>query len=175
MENYLIYTKIPGVLLIKKPTFEDERGFFREYLKISDLENKISFNPIQFNHSRSEENVLRGIHSAPWYKLIYIVKGNVQEVIVDLRSNSKTFKEYISFNLGEENKMCVLIPPNCGNSFLALTQTDYIYFTDQYFAPNKETSIRWDDPDININWAVKKPKLSIRDKNNKSIKELFNI
>jgi dTDP-4-dehydrorhamnose 3,5-epimerase len=100
MENSTITkTSIPGLVLIKRPTNEDDRGFFREPARIREIEEVtgIKFNVAQMNHSRSSKNTLRGIHVAPWNKLIYVTRGRVQIVNVDLREGSETYKKVESF------------------------------------------------------------------------------
>ena len=135
MDDYIEETKLPGVFIIKRPKFEDPRGFFRETFRKKDLDKRLGFefNPVQANHSRSEKGTLRGIHIAPWHKLVTLIRGNVQEVVVDLREGSETFGEYISLNLGEDNFASIFMPANCGNAFLTLSDVaDYQYLTTHY-------------------------------------------
>lgn len=169
-------TQIDGVYIIEKPTFEDERGFFRETFRKKELDEILDspFVVAQENHSHSVKGVLRGIHAAPWAKLVYCPRGMVQQIIVDLREDSPTFGKYISINMGEDNRVKVYIPPFCGNAFLSLTDPiDYMYLTTDYWAPGKEFGIAWDDPDLKIDWQIKEPLVSDKDKNNPKLREVF--
>lgn len=170
-------TSIPGLLVIQRPTNSDERGFFRESARIKEIEEAagIPFKVAQMNHARSTKNTLRGIHVAPWNKLIYVPDGKVQAIIVDLREDSETFGKYESFIIGDENRSSIFVPHGCGNSYLVLSEeADYTYLTDQEFAPNMEKSIIWNDPTLNISWQLEgQPVLSERDQKTPSLKEVF--
>jgi dTDP-4-dehydrorhamnose 3,5-epimerase len=159
-------TSLQGVLKILRPTFPDGRGFFRESMRIGELEEKIgsSFKIAQANHSRSVKNTLRGIHIAPWNKLVYVTRGQVQAVIVDLRQGSPTYGKHESFTIGDDDKSSIFIPAGCGNSYLVLSEeADYTYLTDQEWEPNKESAIQWNDPTLAIEWQTTEPLLSERD------------
>lgn len=176
MDDYIEETEIPGVLIIKRSVFEDDRGFFRETFRKNDLEEKlgIEFNLLQANHSRSQRGTLRGIHIAPWYKLVTVFRGQVQQVVVDTRENSPTFGKYISIILGEKNWVSVLIPPMCGNAFLTLSDiADYNYLTTDYWAPGVEKAIIYSDSDLAINWEIDRPILSEKDLRNPTFEEVF--
>ncbi len=167
-------TQIPGVYIIESPTFEDERGFFRETFRLPELEARLgfNFNLAQDNHSRTSKGYLRGIHCAPWNKLVYCIRGEVQDVIVDLREGSSTFGKHLSINMGEKNRVRVFVPAGCGHGFLALSEeTDFHYLTDQLWEPEKEVGIIWNDPDLNISWQINNPKVSVKDQENKFLKE----
>ncbi|QQG43536.1 MAG: dTDP-4-dehydrorhamnose 3,5-epimerase [Candidatus Daviesbacteria bacterium] len=169
-------TEIPGVLIIESPTFEDERGFFRETFRLSELEDHLGFkfNLAQDNHSRTKKGYLRGIHQAPWNKLIYCMRGEVQDIIVDLRVNSPTFGKYLSVNMGEKNRVRVFVPAGCGHGFLSLSQdSDFHYLTDQLWEPGKETGILWNDPDLNIDWQINSPQVSDKDQQNPTFAQVF--
>lgn len=172
-------TTINGLLRIERPTFPDDRGFFKETVRRAELEAVLGypFNIVQMNHARSTKDSLRGIHAAPWNKLIYVTAGKVQAVIIDFRKDSPTFGKYESFILGEDNKSSIFIPVGCGNSYLVLSETaDYTYLTDQEWAPNKEYGIAWDDPTINVKWELTgEPRLSEKDKHNPTFKEHFSL
>lgn len=167
-------TEIPGVFIIDSPTFEDERGFFRETFRLPELEERLGFkfNLAQDNHSRTSKGYLRGIHCAPWNKLVYCIRGEVQDIVVDLRKNSLTFGKHISINMGEKNRVRVFVPAGCGHGFLTLSEeTDFHYLTDQLWEPGKEIGILWSDPDLNISWQIRSPKLSQQDQKNKHLKK----
>lgn len=170
-------TELKGVFIIKRPTFEDDRGFFRELYRKGDLEARLGyeFNPVQPNHSRSIKGVLRGVHTAPWMKLVTVTRGEVQQIVIDLREDSPDFGKYISINMGDSNRVCVFVPPGCGNAFLALSDVvDYIYFTTDYWAPGKEKYIIYNDPDLKIAWQTDSPLISEKDLNAaQKLKDVF--
>ncbi len=169
-QQSIVKTSIEGLLKIERPTHDDDRGFFREWLRISELEQELgfAFNIKQANHSSSQKNTLRGIHVAPWNKLIYIPKGEVQSVVVDLREGSPTFGKYESFMLGENDRSSIFIPKGCGNSYLVLSEeAEYIYLTDEEWSEGKEKGIAWNDPKIAIGWHLEgEPLISEKDQQN---------
>jgi dTDP-4-dehydrorhamnose 3,5-epimerase len=168
---------LQGVTEFNLTTFPDDRGFFREVIRISQIESGLGrpFITKQVNHSRSTKNTLRGVHVAPWNKIIYVAHGKAQSVIVDCRKDSPTFGKYKSVVLGEDNRSCVFVPAGCGNSFLVLSEeADYIYLADEEWAPNLEKSIAWNDQTIGIEWQLEgEPILSEKDKRNLSLSEVF--
>lgn len=175
-DDYIEETEIKGVFIIKRPTFGDERGFFREIFRKEDLEKRLGyeFNIVQSNHSRSKKDILRGIHVATWMKLVTYTRGNVQQIVVDTRPESPTFGKYISINAGEDNRIAVFIPAGMGNGFLALSEeVDYVYFTTDYWAAGKEQYILYNDPDINIDWQTNSPQVSEKDLQGISLREAF--
>ena len=161
---------IEGAYIITPQTYRDNRGFLREIFRKSRLEEKIgrSLDLEQINHSWSKKNVLRGIHVAPWSKLVYCYRGTAQSVIIDLRQDSKTFGKYISTIIGGENPVQIFISPGIGNSYLVLSEeADYIYLTDKEWEPRKEVGIIWNDPSLKIDWKIKgAPIVSEKDKTN---------
>jgi dTDP-4-dehydrorhamnose 3,5-epimerase len=165
-------TKFPikDILQIKFSTFSDERGFFQEVFRLSEIEkgSGVKFNVAQVSHARSAKNTLRGIHSAPWNKIIYVVSGKVQAVIVDLRKDSPTYGQHQSFVLDDQNRSAIFVPAGCGNSYLVLSDSaDYVYVVDQEWVPNKEIGVKWDDPTLAIKWQlIGEPVVSEKDKNN---------
>lgn len=177
MSDFIRTFEIEGLLEINRPTFPDDRGFFKETVRIPHVSSLINseFKVVQANHSRSSKNSLRGIHIAPWNKLIYVTRGKVQSVIVDLRKDSRTFGKHQSFVIGEDNKASIFVPKGCGNSYLVLSdEADYIYLTDQEWEPNIEYGILWNDPDIGIDWMLDgDPVLSEKDKENPSFQSVF--
>jgi dTDP-4-dehydrorhamnose 3,5-epimerase len=171
MEN-----EINGILEFDLPVHDDDRGFFTEVIRLNAVkQHHPEFNVAQINHARSSKNTLRGIHVATWNKIIYVPSGKVQAVIVDCRKDSPTFGKYKSFILGDENRSAVFVPAGCGNSYLVMSdEADYIYFIDQEWEPGHEKELRWDDPDLNIDWHIKQDlSISERDLSAKSFKELF--
>jgi dTDP-4-dehydrorhamnose 3,5-epimerase len=175
-QDYISETDLAGVVKISRPTFPDPRGFFRETYRKNDLDNKLgfAFEPVQANHSRSQQNTLRGIHRAPWHKLITVTSGEVQAVIVDLREDSPTFGQHASINIGEGKACSIFVPAYCGNSFLVLSnQADYVYLVTDYWAPGKELSVMYNDSDLNILWQTSSPIVSEKDLQNPAVRELF--
>lgn len=174
--DFIIETDIPGLLIIERPTYADDRGFFRETFRKEHIQNRFG-SPIEFvqaNHSRSAKGTLRGIHIAPWHKLITVTSGEVQAVIVDTRPFSPTFGKFVSINLNDRYPRSVFIPEGCGNSFLVLSdQADYTYLASAYWSPGKELNIAYNDPALNIPWLSKEPVLSDKDKTNPSLQEVF--
>lgn len=177
-DNLVEKISIPGVLKITRQTFPDDRGFFREVARTSDLGKEIGheFVPKQLNHARSDKYTLRGIHAAPWNKLIYVISGEVQCVLVDFRQDSSTFGKHESYMLGENNRSAIYLPAWVGNSYLVLSENaDYIYLTDEEWSEGREKSVIWNDPDLAIDWKLngQTPKLSERDKTNPAFRFLF--
>lgn len=177
MDETIKKTSIEGLLEIQRPTFVDGRGFFRESARIREIEEAagLKFNVVQMNHARSTKNTLRGIHIAPWNKLIYVTSGKVKAVIVDLRPDSPTFGKHESFVIGDENKSSIFIPKGLGNSYLVLSdQADYTYLTDEEWSAGREISVAWNDPDLAIDWRLEgEAVISEKDKNNPSLRSAF--
>jgi len=174
--DYIEETKLAGVFIISRPVFKDDRGFFRETFRKADLEVKLgfTFEPVQQNHSRSSKETLRGIHIAPWHKLVTCTNGLVQQVVVDTRPESETFGEFISVALGEDNFKSVFIPAGCGNAFLVLSDhADYNYLTTEYWSAGKEKEVAWNDETIGIDWQTSSPVLSEKDAKNPTLLKVF--
>jgi dTDP-4-dehydrorhamnose 3,5-epimerase len=170
----IVKTLINGVFVITRPTYEDDRGFFRETFRLGEMEELLEekFMIVQQNHSRSSQGTLRGIHIAPWNKLVYCTSGSVQEVVVDLRKGSPSFGKYFSIVIGDQQKSAVFIPKGCGNAFQVISEmADYTYLTDDYWAQGRERAVAWNDPDLKVEWFNNKPILSIKDQQNLSLKE----
>ncbi len=171
-------TPIPGVFLIKRPTFPDDRGMFQEIVRFPDLEKAVGHEITirQINKSVNLPNVLRGIHVAPWAKLIHCYEGEIYQVVVDARKDSPTFSEVFSVQIGESNPTTLWLPPFCGNGFCVLGDKPaiYSYCVTEVYQPNREIEIAWDDPDLapKINWPIKNPLVSERDKQGKYLKDL---
>jgi dTDP-4-dehydrorhamnose 3,5-epimerase len=175
---YVTRSSIPGLILVERPTLADERGFFREVERRASDVNAVLGSPVphvQWNHARSVRGVLRGIHIARWTKCIYVVRGEVQAVIVDLRPESSTFGRHESLRLGESRRAMAVVPPGCGNSYLVLSDVaDYIYSVDQEWTPGGEIGVAWDDPDLAIHWQLDGPPiLSERDRQLPRVREVF--
>ncbi|RLD48425.1 MAG: dTDP-4-dehydrorhamnose 3,5-epimerase [Bacteroidetes bacterium] len=167
----IVKTKIPDLYIIKPRVFTDERGyFFESYNKELFLKMGIDHNFVQDNESSSHKGVLRGLHfQRPPYaqgKLVRVVNGAVLDVAVDLRKASPTFGQWVSVELTQENKWMYWIPPGFAHGFVALQDnTTFIYKCTNIYNKESEGSVRWNDPDLNINWQVENPVLSEKDKN----------
>ena len=176
-------TKLDGVVIIEPDVFGDNRGFFMESWNKEKMEEVgLFYNFVQDNHSKSTvKGTLRGIHfqkgDKSQAKLVRCVKGAVLDVAVDLRKNSPTFKQWVGVELSAENKKQLLIPRGFGHGFVTLTDdVEFLYKADNYYAPEADAGICWNDPDIGVDWGVENPILSEKDKKNpflKDCKELF--
>lgn len=178
MSDTIEETNLAGVLLISRPVLPDDRGFFKEIYRKNELEERlgIEFNPVQANQARSSKYTLRGIHASPWNKLVSVMKGSAQIVIVDLHEDSATFGEHFTQVLGEGDHKSIFIPKGYGNSYLVLSEeVDCLYITDAYWGPGLEKSVIWNDPDLKIEWMLKgnKPVLSEKDQKNPTLREVF--
>lgn len=176
-------TKLDGVVIIEPDVFGDNRGFFMESWNKKKMEETgLFYDFVQDNHSKSTvKGTLRGIHfqkgNKVQAKLVRCVKGVVLDVAVDLRKNSPTFKQWVGVELSAENKKQLLIPRGFGHGFVTLTDdVEFLYKADNYYAPDADAGIRWNDPDIGVEWGVENPILSEKDKKNpflKDCEELF--
>jgi dTDP-4-dehydrorhamnose 3,5-epimerase len=169
---------IPDVLIIEPKVFGDERGFFFESFnrrKFAELTGRdVDF--VQDNHSRSVKNVLRGLHyqiQQPQGKLVRVVQGAVFDVAVDIRRSSPTFGQYVAQELSAENKLMMWIPEGFAHGFATLSDTaEFLYKTTDYWAPEFERSIAWNDPAIGIQWPFQGEfTLSVKDQQAKSLAE----
>ena len=168
----IIKTNIPDVLIIEPLVFGDDRGFFLESFNEKTFAEKTGVLPkfVQDNHSRSVKNVLRGLHyqiKQPQGKLVRVVMGEVFDVAVDIRKNSPTFGQWTGCILSAENKRQMWVPEGFAHGFAVLSDTaDFLYKTTDYYAPEYERSILWNDPELDIDWHLSdKPTLSAKDKN----------
>lgn len=176
-------TKLDGVVIIEPDVFGDNRGFFMEsWNKKKMEENGLYYDFVQDNHSKSTvKGTLRGIHfqkgDKAQAKLVRCIKGAVLDIAVDLRKNSPTFKQWVGVELSAENKKQLLIPRGFGHGFVTLTDdVEFLYKADNYYAPEADAGIRWNDPDIGVEWGLETPILSEKDRKNpflKDCKELF--
>lgn len=166
----VIPTKIPDVLLIESTVFGDDRGFFFESFnekRFAEVTGKtVKF--VQDNHSKSARGVLRGLHyqiQQPQGKLVRVVAGEVFDVAVDLRKSSSTFGQWVGAILSAENKRQMWIPAGFAHGFVVTSDTaEFLYKTTDYWAPEHERCIAWDDPAIGIDWPVNgAPILSTKD------------
>ena len=175
----LIKTNIPGVVILQPRIFGDERGYFFESFSQRDFEREVRRTVfVQDNESKSCYGVLRGLHfQKPPYaqsKLVRVVKGSVLDVAVDIRTGSPTFGTYVSVELTEENKRQFFIPRGFAHGFAVLsTEAVFQYKCDNFYAPESEGALAWDDPDLAIDWRLPASKviLSEKDKHHPRLKE----
>jgi len=164
-----------GIKIFKSAVFNDNRGSFREVYKKKFIKKK---NLIFDCLSISKKNVLRGLHiqtKNSQAKFLTVIKGEIFDVVVDLRKKSKTFGKYFSINLSSKNYCSIYIPEGFAHGFCCLNKENIVYYCNSnYRNKNYETGILWSDPDLNIEWPIKNPILSIKDKNNLSLKEYSN-
>lgn len=169
-------TAIPDVLVIEPKVFGDERGFFFESFNQAKFESFIGkqVNFVQDNHSKSVKNVLRGLHyqiQQPQGKLVRVVQGEVFDVAVDIRKSSATFGKWVGEVLSAENKKQLWVPDGFAHGFVVLSETaEFLYKTTDYYAPEYERSILWNDSAIDIKWPINgEPILSAKDQQAKTL------
>ena len=163
-------TRIPDVLLIEPKVFGDERGFFFESFNRRAFHEATGLDVdfVQDNHSKSARNVLRGLHyqlAQPQGKLVRVTQGEVFDVAVDIRHGSPTYGQWVGEILSAENKKQLWIPAGLAHGFVVLSETaEFLYKTTDYYAPQHERCIAWNDPDLAIAWPIEgQPLLSPKD------------
>ena len=171
-----IKTEIDGVWILNPKVFNDERGYFFESYRKSDFDANIGreVDFVQDNESKSSYGVLRGLHyqkgEFSQAKLVRVIKGKVLDVAVDLRKSSPTFGKYVMVELSEENKKMFFIPRGFAHGFLVLSEKAiFTYKVDNIYAPQSEASIRWNDPDINVQWPIDMKDVLTSAKDNKGL------
>ena len=171
--------EIEDVILVSPKVFGDNRGFFMETYKKSEFQkNGINVEFVQDNHSKSSKGVLRGLHyqAKPHgqAKLVRCTKGKIFDVAVDIRPNSPTFKKWVGQILSEENKNMLFIPEGFAHGFVVLSdEAELLYKTGKEYAPDFDRGIRWNDPEINVNWGINfEPKVSEKDYQQPFIKDI---
>ena len=160
----IIKTFIKDLLVIEGKIHKDSRGYFREVLLEKFLKKKFIFNVV----SKSKKNVIRGLHyqmKKPQGKFISVMKGKIIDVAVDLRKNSKTYGKHFSIEISQKSNFSLYIPEKFAHGFLCLSNECAVYYKcTNYRDKNSETTIKWDDKNLNIQWPIKKPLLSKKDK-----------
>ncbi len=162
---------IPDVVLLTPKVFGDERGFFMETFRQNEFEQHCgNYQFVQDNHSKSIQGILRGLHyqyKQPQGKLVRVTQGEVFDVAVDMRKSSPTFGQWVGVTLSEENKQMLWVPPGFAHGFYVTSETaEFQYKCTDYYAPGDEVSIRWDDPQLVIEWPLvegKAPQVSDKD------------
>ena len=165
-----VRTALPDVLILEPRVFGDERGFFYESYNKRVFREAIGLDVefVQDNHSRSAKNVLRGLHyqiRQPQGKLVRCTLGEVLDVAVDLRRWSSTFGHWVAFRLSAENKRMAWIPVGFAHGFVVLSEfAEFLYKTTDFYAPEHERCVIWNDPDLGIDWQISaQPALSPKD------------
>ena len=166
-----IPSKIPDVILIEPNVFGDHRGFFMEtWQRRTSAENGIDYDFVQDNHSKSAQGILRGLHyqiEQTQGKLVRVVQGCVYDVAVDMRESSSTFGQWVGYELSAENQKMLWVPPGFAHGFYVISETaEFIYKCTDYYAPEHERSLLWNDEALNIDWPLvdgKAPILSDKD------------
>jgi dTDP-4-dehydrorhamnose 3,5-epimerase len=169
--------ELPGVVCLEPKVFGDARGFFFESFNRRVLEPLgIPGDFVQDNHSRSARNVLRGLHyqiRQPQGKLVRVIAGEVFDVAVDIRRSSPAFGRWVGMHLSAGNKRIAWVPPGFAHGFVVLSESaEFLYKTTDYWAPEHERAIAWNDPDIGIRWPFEgEPVLSAKDANGTPFRE----
>ena len=165
-----IRSEIPDVVLLEPKVFGDARGFFFESFneRVFREATGVQLPFVQDNHSRSARGVLRGLHyqlQQPQGKLVRVVRGAVFDVAVDIRRSSPTFGKWVGYELSEDNHRQLWVPPGFAHGFVVLSESaDFLYKTTDYYAPQYERSILWNDPEIGVRWPYDgQPQLSAKD------------
>lgn len=169
-------TPLSGVLLIEPKVFGDARGFFLETYRAQHFTEFGIPAFVQDNHSRSAQGVLRGLHyqfARPQGKLVMVSRGEVFDVAVDIRRGSPTFGQWYGAVLNDENHHHLYIPPGFAHGFCILSEdADFLYKCTEYYTPETERAIIWNDPDINIAWPLAEPRLSAKDLQARRLKDV---
>ena len=176
-------TPIPGVLIVEPKVFGDERGFFYESFnqRAFDEATGTQYDFVQDNHSKSKKGVLRGMHYQTQQaqgKLVRVVRGAVFDVAVDIRRDSPTFGQWFGLELSEGNRKQLWIPPGLAHGFVVLSDdAEFLYKTTDYYAPQYEASLAWNDPSVGIAWplqqyGIAQPTLSAKDQVGKALNEV---
>jgi len=175
----IVKTKLKDAFIFEPKVFGDHRGFFMETYNSQLLEEQgLSFNFVQDNHALSKESgVLRGLHYQlePFAqtKLVRVTKGAVYDVIVDIREGSPTYGQWEGFILSEDNKRQLLVPQGFAHAYCTLVEnTEFLYKVDNYYSPEHDRGIAWNDSDLNIDWPVTNPILSDKDTKHPKLKDL---
>ena len=173
----LIKTEIEGVFILEPKVFGDNRGYFMETYNENEFKRLgLNYNFVQDNQSKSKKGVLRGLHfqkTYPQAKLVRVLDGEVFDVAVDLRKDSSTYGKWVGVILSSENKRQFMIPRGFAHGFVVLSETaTFTYKCDEFYHPEDEGGIMWNDKDVGIDWPlVEEPLLSEKDKNHPSLKE----
>ena len=174
----VIETQLAGVLIIEPKVFGDHRGFFLETFQVERYRDAgIGLPFVQDNHSRSQRGVLRGLHfqrTRPQGKLVSVSCGAVYDVAVDINPDSPTCGQYVGVELNDENHRQLWVPPGYAHGFCVLSEVaDFQYKCTDYYQPEDEGGLLWNDPDVGIPWPVAEPQLSAKDQLNPRLRDLL--
>lgn len=174
----VIETLLPGVLIIEPKVFCDHRGFFVETFQVERYRGAgIDLPFVQDNHSRSQRGVLRGLHfqkTRPQGKLVSVSRGAVYDVAVDIDPNSPTCGLFVGVELNDENHRQLWIPPGYAHGFCVLSDVaDFQYKCTEFYFPEDEAGLQWNDPEVNIPWPIEAPQLSAKDRSNPSLRQII--
>lgn len=174
-----IETDIPDILLLQPEVYRDDRGFFLETFRQEHLDSRdIDIHFVQDNLSKSQEGTVRGLHyqiEQQQDKLIMVMRGTILDVAVDLRRNSPTFGQYTARKLSADNKHQMFIPKGFAHGFSVLSDNALVYYKcSDYYYPEGERGLRWNDPDLGIDWKVDNPIISEKDQHQPRLKEIPN-
>lgn len=173
----VIETKLTGVLIIEPKVFGDHRGFFKETFQVERYaEIGIDLPFVQDNHSRSQRGVLRGLHlqkTRQQGKLVSCPRGVVYDVAVDVNTESATFGKYVGLELSEDNHLQLWIPPGYAHGFCVLSDVaDFQYKCTEFYFPDDEAGLVWNDAEVGIDWPIKDPALSDKDQNLPTLEQI---
>ena len=170
----IIKTKFKGLLIIKRPTYVDNRGFLRELFEQKKFKKKFVFDYF----SLSKKNVIRGLHfqyKDPQTKIISVISGKIFDVVLDCRKNSKTFGRYFTIKISSKDNVSLYIPEGFAHGFCSLADNTILHYKNSdYRNKNFDMGILWNDKDLDIKWPIKKPLISSKDKKNLSFNEFLN-
>ena len=170
----IIKTKFKGLLIIKRPTYLDSRGYLKELFEQKKYRKKFIFDYF----SVKKKNVIRGLHlqfKNPQAKIISVISGKIFDVVLDCRKNSKTFGKHFAMNLSAKDNTSLYIPEGFAHGFCSLTDNTVLYYKNSDYRIKKyEVGILWKDKDLDIRWPVKKPIISLRDRKNLSFNKFLN-
>ena len=168
----MIKTKFKDLLVIQNKPFKDKRGYFKELIRENTINKKFPFLVMSY----SKKNVIRGLHlqsKKSQGKFISVIKGKIFDVAVDLRKNSKTFGKHFAITMNYDSNFSMFIPEGFAHGFACLSKTCTLYYRcTKYRHQKSETTLRWNDPELNIKWGIKKPILSEKDKNGRMFKDI---
>ncbi len=172
----VVRTEIPEVMILEPGIFEDHRGLLWESYNRRAFADAtgVDVEFVQDNHSRSRQNVLRGLHyqvASPQGKLVRVLRGEIFDVAVDLRRGSPSFGRWVGFTLSDRGSGMAWIPPGFAHGLFAVTDADVLYKMTTLYSPAHERTIVWDDPDIAVRWPAEAPILSDKDKAGKRLKD----
>jgi dTDP-4-dehydrorhamnose 3,5-epimerase len=172
-------TRIDGLLVVRWETLGDERGFFRQTYQAGELAEALGREVVlrQGNHARSASGVLRGFHAEPWDKLVYVARGTAMAAIADIRPESPTFGEVETFHLGDPpgERIRLFVSEGLGNAYCTYggSDVDYLYDVSEEYHPADKRAVRWDDPDLAVDWPVTDPVVSEADRHNPGLRDRF--